>query len=136
MKPAPDRDSTPWWAALAEHRLLLQRCSTCAVLRWPARAICNRCGGLDWSWLEATGHGTVASYVVTHRTFSPAHQPPHVVVLARLEDQPDLLLPGGWDGARDGKDLTVGMPIQASYIDVEPGSALLSWRPREKEEQA
>ena len=136
MKPIPDRDSTPWWTALAEHRLLVQRCSSCAVLRWPARAICNRCGGLDWTWAEASGRGRVASFVVTHRAFSPAHQPPYVVVLARLAEQPDLLLPGGWDGSRDGTDLTVGMPIEASYVDIEPGSALLSWRRSGEEEQA
>jgi uncharacterized protein len=128
VKPTPDRDSAPWWAALADHRLLVQRCTTCDALRWPARAMCNRCGSFDWAWVEVTGHGSVASYVVSHRPFSPAHQPPYVVVLARLEDQPDLLLPGGWDGARDGSDLAIGLPVCASYTDMEPGLALLSWR--------
>src|SRR5581483_1309903 len=96
--PYPDRDSRPWWEALARRELILQRCGSCGAFRWPARAICNRCGSLEADWAAASGRATVASWIVNHHSFSPAFASPYVVVLARLEEQDDLLLPGGYGG--------------------------------------
>jgi uncharacterized OB-fold protein len=133
-QPAPDRDSRPWWEALARHELLLQRCDGCGCSRWPARAVCNRCGSLDWRWCGASGEAVVASWIVTHHAFSPAWPTPYVVVLARLDEQDDLLVPGAFAGAVDAPELAVGRPLVAEYEDVRvaDGGAftLLRWRGR------
>ena len=39
--PYPDRDSEPYWSALSNGELKLQRCNDCGAFRWPPRAICN-----------------------------------------------------------------------------------------------
>ena len=36
--PAVHPDNAPYWAALREHELRLQRCEDCAVLRFPRLA--------------------------------------------------------------------------------------------------
>ena len=92
--PVADRDSTPWWAGVAEHELRLQCCRDCSRLRWPARALCNRCGSLDWSWVAASGRATVASWIVNEHRFSDVFPVPYVVVMARLDEQDDILVPG------------------------------------------
>ena len=122
--PTPDRDSAPWWDALGHHELTLQQCDGCGTLRWPPRELCNRCGSLDWKWVAATGRGTVASWIVNHHPFGAgagARPAPYVVVLVRLEDQDDILIPGGWAGAHDGSDLRVGLPVAAGFEDVDLG---------------
>ncbi len=131
--PARERDSREWWAALARHELLLQRCDTCAALRWPARAICNRCAALAWSWQRASGRGEVASWIVNRHDFGVGPESPYVVLLVRLAEQEDLLLPGGFDGPADGSGLAVGLPVVAGFEDrevpaSEPALALLRWR--------
>ena len=143
--PTPDRDSAPWWEALGHHELTLQRCDDCGALRWPPRELCNRCGSLAWRWVPASGRGTVASWIVNHHAFGSGaggRPAPYVVVLVRLDDQADILIPGGWDGAPDGTDLHAGLPVVAGFDDVELGDvddpldtsgesdrvALLRWR--------
>jgi uncharacterized OB-fold protein len=132
--PNPDRDSAPWWAALAEHRLTLQRCAGCATLRWAPRAMCNACGSFEWCWVGASGAGTVATWTVVHRT--PVHDlaTPYVVVLARLAEAPNLLVPGGWAGAAEGTDIRTGLEVRAGYRDLDTpagtdAAALLCWGP-------
>ena len=132
--PLADRDSTPWWTALAEHELRLQRCHDCGTLRWPARALCNRCGSLDWSWLAASGRATVASWIVNEHPFTDAFPVPYVVVMARLDEQDDILVPGAYGGAPDGHDVRVGGRLVVAFDDVAAADgaghmSLLRWMP-------
>ncbi|MFI5958897.1 Zn-ribbon domain-containing OB-fold protein [Cryptosporangium sp. NPDC051539] len=129
--PRPDRDSADWWAALARHELLLQACQDCGRRRWPARAICNRCSSLRWDWIQACGTATIASWTVTRRPPVPGVEVPYVVVLARLDDQSDVLVPGFWGGDAEGLDLAIGLPVVVGFDDLESAegtrSSLLRW---------
>lgn len=132
-QPAPttDRDSRPWWEALARHEFVLQRCDACATWRFPARAMCNRCGSFDWSWQAASGRARVASWIVTRHAFLPGFEAPYVVLTARLDEQPDLLIPGGYDGPSDGAGLSIGASLSVAYHDVDTDDGpwtLLRWR--------
>jgi uncharacterized OB-fold protein len=122
-----DRDSKAWWEALAGHQLLLQQCAGCGVKRWPPRALCNRCGATDSIWARASATGTVASWIVNHHSFGPGPKSPYVVVLVRLDDQDDVLMPGWYDGPPDGSGLALNMPVVVGFDDVGD-SALLRWR--------
>jgi uncharacterized OB-fold protein len=128
----PDRDSAPWWDALGRHELVAQRCGACGTWRWPLRAICGRCGSFDATVEVLSGRATVASFVVNHHAFSPLVEPPYVVVLARLDEQDDICIPGAWGGAQDGSDLTIGAPLRVDFDDVvEPDGrevTLIRWR--------
>ncbi len=132
--PVADHDSTPWWAGLAEHELRLQRCCDCAMLRWPPRALCNRCGSLEWSWVAASGRATVASWIVSRHRFGDAFDVPYVVVMARLDEQDDIVVPGAYGGSPDGQGLCVGRHLVVAFDDVvvperaDPVS-LLRWMP-------
>src|SRR3954453_20213001 len=119
--PARDRDSAPWWDALNKHQLLLQHCEDCAAFRWPPRDLCGRCASLDWLWIPASGTGTVASWNVTWRTAGTDIPVPYVVLLVRLDDQPDILMPGSYDGPSDGRDLGVGLQVQVGFVDLDDG---------------
>lgn len=123
--PHPDRDSAPWWEALARHELVFQRCARCRAWRFPPRAVCNRCGSFDFGWEAASGDGTVASWVVNHHAFSDDFTTPYVVLTVRLAEQDDLLVIGSYRGDPDG--VTTGMPVRAIFDDVAEGATLLAW---------
>ena len=108
--------------ALRLHELLVQTCDDCGRLRWPARALCNRCGGLDWSWLQSAGTGRVASWMVSRHVFDASRPVPYTVVLARLDEQDDILIPGGYDGPADGSRLAIDRPVRAVF-EIFPGTA-------------
>lgn len=94
--PVPDRDSAPYWAALADGRLKLQHCRDCGRWTWPARAICSGCYGENLVWEPVSGAGEVHSWVVTHQIYAPEFVDlvPYTVVMVRIDEQDDILIPG------------------------------------------
>ncbi|WP_133911205.1 bifunctional MaoC family dehydratase N-terminal/OB-fold nucleic acid binding domain-containing protein [Streptomyces sp. NBC_00582] len=85
-RPVVNRDNAGFWEGVREHRLLLQRCTACAALRFPWLPGCQACGGPEWDTVEASGEGTVFSYVVLHHPPFPAFEPPYAVVLVELAE--------------------------------------------------
>lgn len=85
-RPVVNRDNAGFWEGVEQHRLLIQRCTSCATLRFPWLPGCARCGGPDWDTVEASGEGTVHSYVVMHHPPFPAFDPPYAVVLVELAE--------------------------------------------------
>jgi len=130
-RPEADRDSAPWWEAVRRHELTVQRCEGCGTLRFPARAVCNKCRGRSSEWVPAGGTGTVYSWIVNHQVFMPAlaDEVPLTVLLVRLDDGEDLLMYGNLvDG--EASDLRPGLPVEAVFVDVDEETTLVQWRPR------
>ena len=127
-RPHPDRDSRPFWEALANRELRLQRCSGCRALRWPPRAICNRCFDFEATWSIVSERGRLVSWIRTHQVFTPAYRDaiPYIVVQVALEEQPDILMIGGWQGRRDPR---AREPVAARFRAIDPDTSLLDWAP-------
>ncbi|MER5914762.1 bifunctional MaoC family dehydratase N-terminal/OB-fold nucleic acid binding domain-containing protein [Streptomyces sp. NPDC001982] len=85
-RPVINRDNAGFWEGVNQHRLLIQRCTDCRTLRHPWLPGCNSCGGLEWDTVEASGEGTVHSYVVMHHPPFPAFDPPYAVGLIELAE--------------------------------------------------
>ncbi|MFG2826503.1 bifunctional MaoC family dehydratase N-terminal/OB-fold nucleic acid binding domain-containing protein [Streptomyces sp. NPDC048434] len=75
-RPVINRDNAGFWEGVAGHRLLIQRCTGCRTLRFPWLPGCNACGSAEWDTVEASGAGTVFSYVVMHHPPFPAFTAP------------------------------------------------------------
>ncbi|MEW2432873.1 OB-fold domain-containing protein [Streptomyces caniferus] len=75
-RPVINRDNAGFWEGVAGHRLLIQRCTGCRTLRFPWLPGCNVCGSPEWDTIEASGVGTVFSYVVMHHPPFPAFTVP------------------------------------------------------------
>jgi uncharacterized OB-fold protein len=88
-----DEDSASYWAALAEHRIVLQRCDVCRRLRFPPGPRCPYCGSPRSTPEENDGHGEVYSYVRVHRAMSPEMRDavPYVVATITLDGGPRVL---------------------------------------------
>jgi uncharacterized OB-fold protein len=127
--PQPDRDSAPYWEGIAAGELRLQRCMDCGAWRWPARAICNRCRSFAAEWVEASGLGTIVSWIRTHQLFirSFADEVPYVTVEVRLDEQADIRLIGRL--AEPSIKPEIGMRVRAEFTK-DP--ALVLWRPMRK----
>jgi uncharacterized OB-fold protein len=124
--PVPDRDSAPYWSALAEGRFMLQRCQDCGRWTWPVRPLCSGCHGEHLSWEESEGSGEVYSWVVTHQPYGPdlAKEVPYTVALVRLDEQDDILIPG-----RLFADVEIhqGLRVQAAPERVTADLGVLNW---------
>jgi len=92
--PEADPDSGPFWAALRERRVVLQRCAACARLRFPPMGRCPWCADARSTREEVHAVGSVYSWVVVHRAFRPefAAEVPYVVATVDLDAGPRLAL--------------------------------------------
>jgi len=126
LLPTPDRESAPYWKALAAGRFTMQRCRSCARWTWPARPICSGCHRFDLEWAEPTGTGAVYSWIVTHQAYAPdlAKLVPYTVALVRIAEQDDILIPGRYVGAAE---IDQGLRVRAVAEPVTDEIGLLTW---------
>lgn len=125
-RPAINRDNSFWFEAAKEHRLVIQRCIGCKVLRHPPRPRCDQCGAYEWDAAEASGRGTVYSFVVNHYPQVPAFDYPLAVGLIELEEGTRLVANiVGIDPA----EITVGMPVEVEFVEHDPDLTLPAFHP-------
>lgn len=124
--PVPDRDSAPYWSALAHGRFLMQHCAECGRWTWPARPICSGCHGEALAWEAPRGTGEVYSWVVTHQAYSPrlAAHVPYTIALVRVDEQDDILIPGRYLSA---VPITQGLRVRAEPERVSDEVGVLCW---------
>ncbi|MFE7410688.1 bifunctional MaoC family dehydratase N-terminal/OB-fold nucleic acid binding domain-containing protein [Streptomyces laurentii] len=115
-RPVVNRDNAGFWDGVAGHRLLIQRCTTCATLRFPWLPGCNGCGSRVWDTVEASGEGTVYSYVVMHHPPFPAFDPPYAVVLVELAEGVRVI--SNIVGVPYDK-VRIGMPVRLEFQRVD-----------------
>ncbi|MFI6682855.1 bifunctional MaoC family dehydratase N-terminal/OB-fold nucleic acid binding domain-containing protein [Streptomyces sp. NPDC050485] len=115
-RPVVNRDNAGFWAGVAEHRLLIQRCDDCAELRFPWLPGCHACGSARWGAVEASGSGTVFSYVVMHHPPFPAFDPPYAVGLIELAEGVRMI--SNVVGVAADK-VRIGMPVRLEFLRVD-----------------
>jgi uncharacterized OB-fold protein/acyl dehydratase len=125
-RPAITRDNAFWWEGVQAGKLLIQRCGGCGTLRHPPRPMCPRCQSLEWDTVEASGRGTVYSFVINHHPQVPSFDYPLVIALVELEEGTRLV--SNVLGV-DPADVHVGMPVEVTFEAVDDELTLPLFRP-------
>ena len=125
-RPALTQDNAFWFEGARQHRLLIQRCKQCGTLRHPPRPMCSECRSYEWDVLDASGRGTVYSFVVNHYPQVPAFDYPLAVGLIELEEGTRLV--ANVIGV-EPSEIQVGMPVEVEWIDHDPDLSLPAFRP-------
>ncbi|MGW1671017.1 bifunctional MaoC family dehydratase N-terminal/OB-fold nucleic acid binding domain-containing protein [Streptomyces sp. NPDC002324] len=127
-RPVVNRDNAGFWEGVARHRLLIQRCADCATLRLPWLPGCNACGAPEWDTVEASGDGTVFSYVVMHHPPFPAFDPPYAVGLIELAE--GVRIVGNVIGVPYDK-VRIGMSVRLAFARYDEELELPVFRAEE-----
>jgi uncharacterized OB-fold protein/acyl dehydratase len=125
-RPAVNRDNAFWFEAAREHRLVIQRCTSCGELRHPPAPCCPSCRSFDWDTVESTGRGIVHSFVVNHHPRTPGFDYPHVVVLVELAEGVRLI--ANVTGMLPD-DVRIGQPVELGWLDADPELTLPVFKP-------
>ncbi|MFD5699181.1 bifunctional MaoC family dehydratase N-terminal/OB-fold nucleic acid binding domain-containing protein [Streptomyces lasiicapitis] len=142
-RPVINRDNAGFWDGVAGHQLLIQRCGDCARPRFPWLPGCNACGSPEWEAVEASGEGTVYSYVVMHHPPFPAFSffgvpeqsadeaaphaaGPYAVVLVELAEGVRVI--SQVVGVPPG-EVRIGMPVRLEFRRVDEELELPLFRP-------
>jgi len=125
-RPGITHDNAFFWEGVKAGKLLIQRCAACGRLRHPPGPMCPGCQSLEWSAREASGRGTVYSFVVAHDPPVPPFQYPHAIALVELEEGTRLV--ANLVGI-DPKAVRIGLPVRVEFAEVEEGLVLPQFRP-------
>jgi uncharacterized OB-fold protein len=120
-RPSVTQDNAFWFDGARNHVLLIQRCASCGTLRHPPAPACGVCQSLAWDTLEASGRGTLYSFVVVHHPRVEPFDYPLPIGLVELEEGTRLV--ANLDGIAPG-ELRIGLPLVATFVDYDPGLAL------------
>lgn len=116
MRPSASQDTQFFWDGVAAHELRIQQREDGSLQHPPVPALWkDKAETTDY--VVASGRGTVFSYVVHHAPKVPGRSLPFVVALVELEEGVRML--GELRGV-DPAEVTVGMPVEAIYLDF-PG---------------
>jgi uncharacterized protein len=127
----PDVDkplTAPFWAALRERRLVVQRCARCGAKRYPATPLCTACLMPGGEWVDVPAEGELWSYAVYRRALSAAfaEDVPYAVGLVEVDDA-RLQILSRIDAPLDS--ITIGARMRARFTEVSDRITLLSWVP-------
>lgn len=115
-RPTPSALTEGFWAAAREHRLVVQRCDGCELLRHYPQPMCPQCHGTSRTWAELSGRGTVYSFTVTHQAFHPAWagRTPYAVATIDLAEGVRMVS----DLPPDDTDrVAIGLPVECWFED-------------------
>ena len=117
-KPLPKLDTLnkPFWAGAKDGTFLLQHCPACGDTRFPPGPLCPKCLSGDQTWIEASGKGTLESWIDMHRAYWDGFKDdlPYRVCLVRLEEGPVVV-----SNLVDKTDnLRMGAPVKVVFDAV------------------
>lgn len=116
LAPTPTADTKAFWAGGANGELLITRCRGCGHFFHPPAPICWRCRSTDVGPEPASGRATVAAYTVNWQPWIPGLEPPYIVAMVELADEPDVrLITNIVDIALD--DIRVGLEVEVFFED-------------------
>ena len=125
-QPGISDDTRFFWEGARQGKLLIQRCTGCRTLRHPPGPVCPSCHSFDWDALEASGRGTVYSFVVMHYPEVPPFDSPNSIGLIELEEGTRLIaqLIGIAPSA-----IKIGQQVQVEFHTFDDDLALPQFRP-------
>jgi uncharacterized protein len=130
----PDDLSAPYWLALRQNKLLVQRCAHCQTWQFGPEWLCHHCHAFDPAWVEVQPRGRVFSW---ERAWHPSHKSleghgPYVAVLVELPQAGFVRMVGNLLGD-PMQAVTIGAEVEGVFEhhpDSEPPYSLLQWRLR------
>ena len=132
--PVPENDnlSAPYWSALRENRLLVQRCHACGTWQFGPEWICHHCHRFDPEWVEVEPRGRIYSW---ERVWHPVHpclkeHGPYLVVLVELPQAGNVRMLGNLLGD-PRQEVVIGAEVEGVFEhhpDADPPYTLMQWR--------
>ncbi len=119
--PIPNAANKPFWDALNEHRLVVQRCTACQRLHYPPRQRCDQCGANDFDWKQVEGKGHVLEYFVIRdsRIWRLQGEQPINMALITLDEDPGLNFLSNLPGTAPG-EAPVGAAVELIFEPIVP----------------
>ena len=112
--PAPTPDSESFWTGGAHGELLIHRCRSCGRHFHPPAPVCFRCRSTEVGPEPVSGRASVAGFSINMQQWLPGFDPPYVVAIVELEEEPDVRLTTNVMGC-PVDDVHIGMAVIVDF---------------------
>lgn len=113
--PSIEPETAAYFTALADGRIVLQRCTRCSRFTHFPVGGCVWCGHEDTADTEVDGRGSLYSFTVCYLSFGPGLEPPYVVAYVELDCQPGLQVMSNIVGCRID-EIRIGMRLRPRFV--------------------
>ena len=127
--PVPDELSKPFWDAINEKRLTVQKCTDCNTLQYPPRPACRDCGSENLEWTETSGRGQILANMVVAdgRLAQTRPDQPFNLAVVTLDEEPRINFFSNLPGLPPYQ-VPIGAAVEVIFEEVEPGQLIHEWR--------
>jgi uncharacterized OB-fold protein len=129
MRPLPQTAGAdaPFWQALRQREVKVQRCGSCGTHRFPATRFCANCRSDASEWVAVAPTGTLETWCVFHRSYFEGLPVPYTVIQVKLDCGVRLF---SNPSSVEANMLRIGMPMTAVFEDVTDDVTLLKFKPK------
>jgi uncharacterized OB-fold protein len=109
-----------FWRGGAAGELRFLRCTTCASYVHPPAPLCGECLCRELEVAAVSGKAVLLTYTVNHHPWIPGFDPPYLIAIVELVEQPGLRLTTNLVGV-EPDEVEIGMPLRVvfeAYEDV------------------
>ena len=126
--PAPTPTSAPFWRALKEGVVKLQRCAECETWVFYPRNRCSNCLSDALEWHEVPGTGSLYTFTIARQPTSPhfANEVPQRLAVVQLDE--GVRLTTTLINVADA-DIRIGMRLRPFFDPVSDEITLLRYQP-------
>ncbi len=116
MLPIPqvNDDNRAFWTGGRDGELRIVRCNDDGYYIHPPAPRCPRCLGENVEPTPVSGRGTVYTFTVNERVWSPGLEVPYVIAIVELDEQPGLRLMTNIVGVSPG-EVAINMPVRVEF---------------------
>jgi uncharacterized protein len=125
----------PHWEAAARGRLAIRFCLDCDAPQWPPRYNCLACHGFAFEWREVADRGQLFTYFIARKALHPSLSDDVPYATAAVILPVGVKLLGRLVGV-DLRDISIGMPLRARYIERSPDVTLIYWTGGDRDVEA
>jgi uncharacterized OB-fold protein len=112
--PRVTRDNEFFWTSGKDGVLRFLRCDECNELVHPPSPMCPACLSKKLTPTPVSGRATVASFTVNHQPWIPGFDPPYVIAIVEIEEDPRVRLMTNIVGCGPD-DVRIGLPVQVTF---------------------
>ncbi len=125
--PVPTPETQHFWDGCRDGRLLLQRCGDTGRAYFPPRPFSPYTGSRNVSVFEASGRGTLYSYVINHRP-AKGFEAPYAIAIVQLPEGVRMMT-NIVECEQTPEALELDMPLEVCFEEIDDDISLPLWRP-------
>jgi uncharacterized OB-fold protein len=103
-----------FWTSGADGKLRFLRCTNDGYFVHPPAPICPLCLTKSLEPSVVSGRATVATFTINIQPWIPGFDPPYVIAMVEIEEQPGVRLTTNIVGCAP-EDVYIGMPVEVQF---------------------